>query len=112
MTKKELFNILNAKKAFWSYNIKNANEISDSLLIEHTLLWGDVEELKALFSLYEFKKIKDIWNVYLVPDTRYEKLNYYLATFFFDIKKIDTYLKKKSLENSRFQKLKRLSQKY
>ena len=112
MTKKELFNILNAKKAFWTYDVKKVSEISDTLLIEHTLLWGDVKELKALFSLYEFNTIKNIWNLYLVPDTRYEKLNYYLAKFFFDIKNIKVYLKKKTFENSRYQKLKKLSTKY
>ncbi len=112
MTKKELFHILNAKKAFWTYDVKKVNEISDALLIEHTLVWGDVAELKALFSLYEFKTIKNIWNLYLVPDTRYEKLNYYLAKFFFDIKNIKAYLKKKGFENSRYQKLKKLSEKY
>jgi hypothetical protein len=42
------------------------------------------------------------------PHARYEKLNYYLATFFFDIKNIKAYLKKKSLENSRYKKLKKL----
>lgn len=108
MTKKELYDKLKVEGAFWSYNWRNIEYIGDNLLIEHTLVWGDVPDIVQLFKIFEFEKITDVWNRRIVPDERYYKLNVYLAYIFFDIEEPKEYIELNRLKYSRYEKIKSL----
>mgnify|MGYP000037290200 CR=1 FL=1 len=41
------------------------------MLIEKTLLHLDLEEISQLFLVYPFKKIKQVWLDYLIPQEEY-----------------------------------------
>jgi hypothetical protein len=82
--------------AFWSYNASNVSEktISDEMLIEKSLVHLDIADLKKLFSLFPYKKIKTVWkNQLCTQDPYYHGLNTMLAYLYFDIKNPDRYLK-------------------
>lgn len=79
---------------FWSFNEEAIKEVPDDILIEKTLLHLDMEEIKQLFLLYPFKKIKRVWLDYLVPQGEYlYTLNRFLAWYFFKVKRPDAYIK-------------------
>lgn len=105
MTKKELYSKLKKQNIFWSYDTSSV--LSDKVIIEQTLIYADVEDIQALFSIYKLEEIKQVWDQKIIPDVRYFKLNYYLGKLFFNISNINAYLKKKSLVNSRYEKLKK-----
>lgn len=104
MTKRELYSKLKKQNIFWSYDTSSV--LSDSIIIEQTLIYADVEDIQALFSIYKLEEIKQVWDQKIVPDVRYFKLNYYLGKLFFNISNINAYLKKKSLVNSRYEQIK------
>lgn len=81
--------------AFWSYSTDNLNNISDDLLIEEALKWGDVPEIKAVFKLFPKYKVQSVWEKYLLPDKNIYSHNYYLALIFFDISDPKTFLNSK-----------------
>ena len=81
--KEKLLDQLKQEHCFWSYNEESIEHVSDSILIEKTLL-----------QLYPFKKIKQVWLEYLIPQEEYlYTLNRFLAWYYFKIKKPDAYLK-------------------
>jgi len=105
MTKHELYRKLADEGLFWSYD--NSGEyLSDGLLIEHCLLYGEVEDLRELFRLFERDELIDVWNKQVVPDARFEKLNFYLATIWFDIDNAKQYIKENALKYSRYERIK------
>ncbi len=106
MTKKDFFSKLKKQNIFWSYDTSSV--LNDSIIIEQTLIYADVEDIKLLFLVFKPSEIKQVWAKKIVPDNRYRKLNYYLGKIFFNIKNIDAYLKKKSLANGRYEQLKKL----
>ncbi len=112
MTKETLFKKMQAQNIFWSYAAETSKDIPDSVFIEHILIYADVDEIKVLFKVFSKEEIKRVWDEKMVPDSRYRRVNYYLAKFFFEIEDIEQYLTKKSLLYSRYEKLKRLSSKY
>lgn len=82
--KKKLFVAAKQKGLFWSYDKKlEYSQALDSLLIENILKYGDFADLKKLFSLYGKRSVKRIWKEKLCGDTRFSKLNYFLARIFF-----------------------------
>ena len=92
--KEKLLDKLKQEHCFWSYNEESIEHVSDSILIEKTLLYLDLEEINLLFQLYPFKKIKQVWLEYLIPQEEYlYTLNRFLAWYYFKIKKPDAYLK-------------------
>lgn len=107
MTKKELYSKLKKQNIFWSYDTSSV--LGDSIIIEQTLIYADVEDIKSLFLIYDPIEIKQVWDQKIVPDLRYFKLNYYLGKLFFNISNINAYLKKKGLVNSRYEQLKKLT---
>ena len=109
MNKYELYNSLTNKGLFWSYDTKSIDYLSDIILIEQCLLYGEVDDIIELFKLFEFDFIKDVWNKKLVPDERHYGLNYYLAMIWFDINEPEIYLNEIAKENSRYEKLKCLN---
>ena len=85
---------LKQEHCFWSYNESSVNEVSDEILIEKTLLHLDLEEINQLFQIFSFKKIKQVWLNYLIPQEEYlYTLNRFLAWYYFKVKKPDAYIK-------------------
>ena len=88
--------------AFWSYNSYGISEetISDEMLIEKSLIHLDIDEITKLFSIFPFKKIKEVWkNQLCIQEPYYHGLNTMLAYLYFDIKNPDRYLKTISKRN-------------
>ena len=92
--KLNLLEKLKQEHRFWSFKDDSIKELSDDILIEKTLLYLDMDEIKQLFSIYPLKKIKQVWLDYLIPQGDYlYTLNRFLAWYFFKIKKPDAYIK-------------------
>lgn len=107
--KEKLLKKLIKENIFWSYDTAAASDIPDSILIEYTLIYADVEEIKELFLIFNKEKIKRVWENIIIPDNRFLRLNYYLGKFFFNIEDVKNYIKEKSIINSRYEKIRRIS---
>ena len=94
VVKQELLAKLKQEHCFWSYNENSIKDIPDDMLIEKTLLHLDLDEISQLFLIYPFKKIKQVWLDYLVPQGEYlYTLNRFFAWYYFKVKKPDAYIK-------------------
>lgn len=92
--KKGLLAKLKQEHCFWSYNESSVKDVSDDVLIEKTLLQLDLDEINQLFQIYPYKKIKQVWLDYLVPQEEYlYTLNRFFAWYYFKAKNPDTYIK-------------------
>ncbi|MFN0213204.1 MAG: hypothetical protein ACKVT2_03035 [Saprospiraceae bacterium] len=107
--KKSLLEALAAKGLLWSYQPAQTKHLADSIIIEHTLAFGDVPELQILFSIFPREEIKQVWIECLLPDERYRKSNRYLGLFFFEIQEIDQFLNQHANDYSRMEKLRLLA---
>ena len=93
---------LRQENAFWSYDTKSVtlDNIQDEELIALTMRYLDLDEIKQLFSIFSFKKIKESWKKLLVAEGEYlYTLNRFFAWYYFKAKNPDAYLK--SLETRR-----------
>ena len=105
--KSALLNLLKAMNAFWSYNASDVSEktISDDMFIEKSLVHLDIADLKNLFLLFPYKKIKEVWkNQLCIQEPYYHGLNTMLAYLYFNIKNPNRYLKTISNRNIRLLK--------
>lgn len=93
--------------AFWSY-AQDAN-ISDEVLIEEALRWGDVEELQALFKMFGIKEIKKIWREKMLADERIYRHNFYLAAIFFNIQNPKRYILPLQKKYNRYERLRQFT---
>lgn len=109
MTKQAFINHIFDKNYLWSFDKNHKGQIPDSILIEHTLLYGDVFELKQLFLLFTRNTIEQIWLEKLVPQSRYKKLNTYLATFFFQYSNSQEFINQNLIEYPRLKRFKLLT---
>jgi hypothetical protein len=109
VSKSEFIQNLKDKNIFWSYDKKS--RITDSIVIEHTLVYADVDDIQQLFKIYGYDEVREVWEKSVIPDARYYKLNYYLGLIFFEIKNIESFIKKKSKENSRYERIKKFASK-
>ncbi len=94
--KQTLFNQLKEEHAFWSYRPDSVqlSKIDDDQLIAMTMRYLDLPEIKLLFSIFSFKKIKSAWRKLLVPEGEYlYTLNRFFAWYYFKAKNPDQYLK-------------------
>lgn len=94
--KAALFDELKRENVFWSYDYDSisAFNISDENLIAYTLRYLDLPDIKKLFEIFSFKKIKTVWRQLLIPEGEYlYTLNRFLAWYYFGIKRPDAYLK-------------------
>jgi hypothetical protein len=108
--KSELFCALKKMNAFWSYNAFDISEetVSDDMFIEKSLIHLDIDDLKKLFFLFPYKKIKEVWkNQLCIQEPYYHGLNTMLAYLYFDIKNPDRYLK--TISNRNLKSLKQRS---
>lgn len=94
--KSTLLEHLKAENAFWSYAPESISieNIRDDQLIALTMRYLDLDDIKQLFSIFSFKKIKDSWKNLLVPEGDYlYTLNRFFAWYYFKAKNPDSYLK-------------------
>ena len=88
VVKQELLAKLKQEHCFWSYNENSIKDIPDDMLL------GKPARLNPLFLIYPFKKIKQVWLDYLVPQAEYlYTLNRFFAWYYFKAKKPDAYIK-------------------
>jgi len=109
MNKQQLFNKLNGQHFFWSYEINSETDITDCLLIEYTLLYGDATDIIVLLNLVPVEQVKTVWEQKIIPAQNCKPLNYYLAKIFFDIKNPNKYLQVKNQQHNRYERLKLLA---
>lgn len=94
--KSNLLNQLKEEHAFWSYAPESVsiNTISDDQLIAYTMRYLDLQEIKLLFQIFPYNKIKNAWKTLLVPEGDYlYTLNRFFAWYYFKAKRPDAYLK-------------------
>jgi predicted DNA binding protein len=70
------------KNYFSSYN-EVPNNVN--LIIEHTLRYGDIDEIFEVISKYGKEKCKSVWQKTLIADKRIIKLNHFIGKFIFDL---------------------------
>lgn len=87
LEKEKLFEKLKKEGLFWSYdkNIKYEN-FNDSVFIEHTLKYGDFDDIKKLFELFGKRKVKKVWEKTMKYDNRFIKINLLIARVFLGLK--------------------------
>lgn len=94
--KNTLLQQLKEENVFWSYAPETAtlDNVKDEQLIALTMRYLDLDEIKQLFSIFTYKKIKEAWKKLLVPEGEYlYTLNRFFAWYYFKAKKPDAYLK-------------------
>lgn len=94
--KSTLLEQLKDENAFWSYEQKqiSADNVADKELIALTMRYLDLQEIKLLFEIYPYNKIKNAWKELLVPEGEYlYTLNRFFAWYYFKAKRPDSYLK-------------------
>lgn len=87
---------LKEEHAFWSYTPESVSvdSIQDDQFIALTMRYLDLPEIKQLFQIYSFNKIKNAWKKFLVPEGDYlYTLNRFFAWYYFKAKHPDSYLK-------------------
>lgn len=97
--KRLLFRHLKRELAFWSYDPKSVTlaRMSDNLLIEKVLYHLDCDDVVRLFNIYPKTQIKNVWKNNLCPLGKYfDRMNYFYAVVFFDIKNPQRYIKNQS----------------
>jgi superfamily I DNA and/or RNA helicase len=93
-TKQYLRQKLIEQNRLWSFDVSQEPSMPDDILIEKTLIYLDIDDINKLFTIYSFKKIKEVWRERLVIQGDYfKRLNRFLAWMYFDIKNPDKYIK-------------------
>jgi hypothetical protein len=100
---------LKALGALWSYSPDVLDSLPESLLIEEALRYGDVPEIKMIFSLYPLKLVRQIWREKLIPDQRIYGHNVYLASIFFNIENPKRYILPLQKKLSRYERIKKFT---
>jgi hypothetical protein len=80
-------------KIYSGYKESAYNELKESIIIEHTLKYCDVDAIKLIVNKYGVDECKKVWIKTLIPDKRMEKLNFFLAKFFFNISSDDAVIR-------------------
>ncbi len=92
--KSELLEKLKQEHCFWSFNEDSISDVSDDMLVEKTLQYLDLEDIDQLFKIYSYRKVKQVWLEYLIPQEEYlYTLNRFLAWYYFKVKSPDSYIK-------------------
>lgn len=66
----------------WSYKKES---VPLSVKIEFLFKYGDLDEIYEAIKEFGFDECKDIWIKKIIPDQRFNRLNYFLARFVFNI---------------------------
>jgi len=83
---------------FW--NVKDKNSLDQNTYIEHTLKYGDFEDIVKLFKKFNSDKIKGVWLKNMAKDKRFLKVNVMIARVLFDMDVESNYFK--GLNSGRF----------
>ena len=90
-----LSNKLIRQNSFWAFKTNQDTAIPDDILIEKVLIDLDIEDINRLFTIFPYKKIKQVWrNRLIIQADHYHRLNKLLAWMYFDIKNPDKYINK------------------
>ena len=83
LRKRELFEKLKKDGIFWSYSKDlRFEDFSEDLFIEHTLKYGDFDDITSLIKLYGKRKVKKVWEKSMKYDARFKKINFLIARVF------------------------------
>ena len=92
--RKLLFRKLKKENCFWSYDVSKMKSISDESLIEHVLLYLDIEDINMLFRFFGFKKVKKVWLERVAPlGEMFRSYNILYAWYYFGAKRPEAYVK-------------------
>ena len=58
---------------FWSYS-KNDSILPDRIIIEHVLIYGDLNEIAALFKIIPADRIIKVFRLFIKPQNKYNDL--------------------------------------
>lgn len=84
-----------AKNAFWSYDVKSFDAISDEELIEKCFTILDIDDIDLMFEIYPRKHIQQVWRNNMAIQGEYlQRLNVMIAMYYFGIKEPEKYLSK------------------
>lgn len=89
-----LFRILKDGNYLWSYDMSKMDSISDEALIEHVLLYLDVDDINKLFRIFDYKKVKRVWLDRVAPQgAMFRSINVLYAWYYFGAKRPEAYVK-------------------
>lgn len=92
--KSYLFRKLKEENSFWSYDVSKMDAISDEALIEHVLLYLDIDDINKLFPLFGYKKVKRVWLDRVAPlGEMFRQYNILYAWYYFHAKRPEAYVK-------------------
>ena len=100
-TKNDFIQSLINQNFFWSYAIIDSSDLSDDLIIEQVLCYGEPDDIINLKKYFKFRQIKQVWQFRLLPDNRFKNSNVWLARVFFNIHQANKYIAKYSKINNR-----------
>ncbi|NRB65255.1 MAG: hypothetical protein HRU40_19940 [Saprospiraceae bacterium] len=106
--RKILIDQLESQNVLWSYDVSRTDDLPDEVLMEETLLHGDVDQLKLLFSIFPAEGLQAFWEEKLVPHERYCRINHYLGLFFFEVPDISSFLDQRIVAYPRLERLRLL----
>lgn len=66
----------------WSYK---KSTVPHAVKVEHILKYGDLDEISGVIKTAGFDFCKNIWGKKIIPDSRFNRLNYFLARFVFKV---------------------------
>jgi hypothetical protein len=81
--KDRLLNSMIERNLFWSYDKNSAREATDSQTIQTIMLYGDVDQLMTLLSLYSRERLKAEWMQLFSRDTLYKREGEFIASYLF-----------------------------
>lgn len=88
-----IFDKLKAQNCFWSYDNVRVEQVTDDQLIEKALIYLDLPDIDSVISIYGKTHVKRVFRERLIPQGEYYyTLNRFLAWYYFDVKRPDTYL--------------------
>ncbi|MDO4993839.1 MAG: hypothetical protein Q4E32_02415 [Bacteroidales bacterium] len=92
--KADLLHKLKAENALWSYDVSGMESISDEALIEHVLLYLDIEDVNHLFYIYDFPLVKRVWRDRVATQGEmFHAVNVLYAWYYFGAKRPEAYVK-------------------
>ena len=92
--RQQLFRKLKKENCLWSYDVSKMKSISDDALIEHVMLYLDIDDINQLFDLFSFKKIKRVWLDRVAPQgAMFRNYNILYAWYYFGAKRPEAYVK-------------------
>ena len=81
------------RKALWSYDLSNLPEkISDKIIIEKILLFGDINNWQDLKKAYSIEYIKDVWLQNMALGGFHPEKQEQIAQYFFKINNLPVFL--------------------